>query len=881
MKKQNKKIYTALLGVLATACAASAFAGVGGVRTAKAAVSSLSVYADNFNAETLSGDWTATNAQIKSEYSSLRVQPTESSWPAHILCAGYKLEGDCRLEAKVQELPSDNPSWFALSFGSASTIAIFEKASGAFIFSNDYTMLFKEGVNMNKDMYFSPMGNGAAGGPATVILDFVKRDNGAYDITYTVKAGGAVLGSTVVEDFAVQDGYFGFNTYGVNFDVLSFDVYEGDEKVYADDFTSSAISHDDNVVKGSAWVASNPFTQKSAAIAPVGQLDISEIGAGAVYKDAFATKSSEVSILYEVSAKFDFSNADVGVATGFEIAKTTVESEGVFVGLVRNVAGYSVVLSAGETKKEILLGGTPANGIWEIHLAVNYDNSLDVTTNGFTTTFELESGVDGYFGVLTSDNYATSGKGALVDDFTFERYVYTENNAGDATMNFDGTREFEDEDGKYYQYYFPTKDWYAGSNVRVSNYGFTNNGYVLFGNASVDSSFGPKQKYGDCIVRFDVTLVGTDYYYDNPDTYFDTPTGAGACDAECFGVQFGSKSYKNNYMNAQSLGIATYHARTVYYTTNCKLAPTSSGVVYRANAPQTQENEYDMFRKSATYNFMYVIKNGTVTMHFKEANEPESVLGIVREKVTDVETNGYVAVYGSNGVDFRLDNLSITNLDRNYTSSEYKGGSDMQTLRLDTTKGDDFATAFTTSGNTMTTKGVTGSNITRLTLGAMNGLTYKQGDLEIEFSENGATVRDGIITKKIDFDKPLLFRGATVEISRIGDTVGIGFANAGAPLSAIDGNYYSVSGFQAASRDSISISANGGVKLTKAAIFNLDSNVTIDARNFDAATDIMQPWVKRESLQDKKGCGGVVGLSSAALLLVPAVWILKRKNENA
>ena len=586
--------------------------------------------------------------------------------------------------------------------------------------------------------------------------------------------------------------------------------------------------------------------------------------------------------MYEISAQFDFSNADVGVATGFEIAKPTAESEGVFVGLVRNVSGYSVVLSTGDTKEEILLSGNPANGLWEISLAANYDNSLDVTTNGFTTTFELDSSAEGYLGLMTSDDYATSGKGALVDDFTFERSVYTESKAGDATMNFEGTREFEDEDGKYYQYYFPTKDWYAGSNVRVANYGFTKNGYALFGNASVDSSFGPKQKYGDCIVRFDVTLVGNDYYYNNPDSYFNTPTGAGACDAECFGLQFGSKSYKNNYMNAQSLGIATYHARTVYYTTNCKLAGGTGGVVYRANAPQTQENEYDMFRKNATYNFMYVVQNGTVTMHFKEANEPESVLDIVREKVTGVETNGYVAVYGSNGVDFRLDNLSITNLDRNFTSSEYVGGNDLQTLRLDTTKGDDFATAFTTSGNSMTTKGVTGGNITRLTLGAMNGLTYKQGDLEIVFSENGATVRDGVITKEIAFDKPLLFRGATVEISRIADTVSIGFANAGAPLAAIDGNSYSVSGFKMADREQISISANGGVKLTKAAIFNLDSNVTIDARNFDAETDVKQPWVERASIQGKKkGCGGVVGLSSAALLLVPAMWILKRKDENA
>ena len=879
MKKQNKKICTALLGVLVTACVATAFAGVNSVQTAKAAVSSQSVYADDFNAEALSDSWIATNAEISSKYSSLRVQPDQYAWPGHILCQGYKLEGNCRLEMQVQELPAENTSWFALSFGTPSTIGIFEKASGALIFMSNSTGLFKSGADTGEIFGYSPRLGTVGNEVATVILEFAKRDNGAYDITYTVKVGDAVIGSTIVEDFEVQDGYFGFNTYGTYFDVLSFDVYEGDEKVYTDDFTTSVMSYDDNVVKDSQWVALAPFKSTTAAIAPIGQLDISAIGASAVYKDSFVKKSKEVAVLYELSAKFDFSNAEIGIATGFEVGKPTKTADGVFVGLIRNAVGYSMVLNDNGGKEEIFLAENPVDGLWDVTLSVNYDNSIDVVANGFHMVFESDNSLEGYLGLMTSDDFAMSGKGALADDFSFQYYTYSDSGATDAKINFEGTREFEDQDGKYYQYYFPIKEWYAGSNVRVANYGFTDNGYILFGNASVDSSFGPKVRYGDCIVRFDVTLVGSDYYYDNPDSYFDTPDGRGACDAECFGLQFGSKSYQNMYANAKSLGIATYNGRSIYYTTNCTRASGKEEMVFCPNVPNTPENAYDLFRKSATYNFMYVIKNGTVSMHFKEANEPESVLSIVREYVTDVETNGYLAVYGANGVDFRMDNFSVTSLDRNYTSSEYKGGDALQTLRVDTTKGDDFS-AFTASENSLITKGVTGSNITRVTLGAMNDLTYRQGDLEIKFSESGATIRDGVITEEIAFDKPLLFRGATIEISRIGDTVGVGFANAGAPLAAIDGNYYSVSGFKIADRENISIVSNGIVKLTKVAIFNLDSNVAIEARNFNEETDIMQPWVKRDSLQDK-GCGSVVDLSSAVLLLVPALWILKRKNKNA
>ncbi len=876
MKKQKKKIYNAVLGLLASVFASSILLGVNSLHTADAAVMEQTVYSDDFNAETLSDNWTVNNAKISSDYASLRVQPTESSWPAHILCQGYKLEGDCRLEMQVQELPTANPSWFALSFGSPSTISIFEKASGALIFANNTTLLFKEGVDQKKDMPYSALTTEVS----TVVLDFEMQKNGAYNITYTVKRGGALVGTTLIENFAVQNGYFGFNTYGVNFDVLSFDVYEGAEKVYSDNFTSSVMSYDDNVVKGAAWVALSPFTSATASIAPVGSLDISASGANAIYKDAFVKKSTEVSTLYEVSAKFDFSNAQEGVATGFEIAKATPEAEGVFVGLTRKSDAYQIILSAGDKEEKIALGGTPADGVWNVNLAANYDNSLDVTVNGFSASFDLDTSVEGYLGLITSDKYAI-GVGALVDDFSFQRYIYNDSGAKDMKMNFNGTREFEDEEGKYYQYYFPMKDWYAGSNVRVANYGFTDNGYVLFGNASMDSTFGPKVKYGDCIVRFDLTMVGSDYYYDNPEGYYNPLTGVGACEAECFGLQFGSKSYKNIYINAQSLGIATYNAKSVYYTTNCVRA-SGSDAIYRPNTAPTAENAYDLFRKGASYNFMYVIKNGTVSMHFKEANEDESVLGIVREYVTGVDTNGYLAVYGANGVDFRLDNFSVTNLDRTYASSEYTGDSDLKTLRVDVTNGDDLS-AFNMTANTLTTKGVTGSNITRVTLGAVNSFSYKQGSLEIAFTNDGAKVTDGVNIKEIAFDKPLLIRGATLEITRINDMVSVGFANAGAPLTAIDDNTYSVSGLKAAGREQIVLTANGGLEVEKIAIFNLDSKVDITPRNFDAEIDVMQPWVVRETIQGK----GVdiwvwvlIGVGAAVAVATPVVVILIRKKKN-
>ena len=882
----KKKIRSIVLGVTAFACVAATSIGAANLRTAEAAVTEQTVYVDDFNTVALSDVWTASDASVVSDYSSLRIQPVEYSWPAHILCQAYKLDGDCRLELKTQRLPSDGEAWFGLSFGAPNALtSIFEKASGALIFTSGATQLFQDGADTQKMFAYSPFLIDVA----TIVLEFTKLDNGAYDVVYTVKDGDVVVGTTTIEDFEVQDGYFGFNSYGVDFDVLSFDVYENNEKVYADDFSTSKMSYNNNVVKNAEWVALSPFDMETASIAPVGQLDVSNVGASVTYKEAFKKKSEEVSSLYEMSAAFDFSNATVGTATGFELAKSSVDANGVFVGITRGFTGYELVLSDGEATDKKALESNPADGIFEMSVAARYDNALIVTVNGQTEIFTV-SATEGYWGITSSEKYATSGKGALVDDFSFQRSSYTENSVADMGMNFEGTREFEDEEGNYYSYYIAVKDWYLGSNVRLANYDFAESGYALFGNASTDSSFGPKTKFNDCIVRFNVTMVGSDYYYDNPEEYFNTPTGAGACDAECFGLQFGSNSYKNLYTNVQSLGIATYNGKSIYYTTNCtRTINVANEMVYKPNSEHTPANEYDLFKKSATYNFMYIIKDGTVTMHFKEANEPESVLGIVRERVTGVKTNGYVSVYGANGVDFRLDNFTVTNLERTLTSSEYKGGEDLQTLRVDVSKGDSLS-AFNQTKSTLTTKGVVGSHLARVTLGDVQGLTYSQGDLNIAFTQNGATISDGIKTEVLAFDMPLVYNGATVEIYRIGDEVTLAFANADAPLSFLDENVYTVTGLQYADRASVKLATEGNIAVSKIALFNLDSKTTIETRDFNAETDSIEPWPVRANVQGKdvtaeesedEGCGSVIGVP-VVLCLLPAAWILTRKEkENA
>ena len=312
-----------------------------------------------------------------------------------------------------------------------------------------------------------------------------------------------------------------------------------------------------------------------------------------------------------------------------------------------------------------------------------------------------------------------------------------------------------------------------------------------------------------------------------------------------------------------------------------------SQLVYRPNMETIPANEYDLFRKSVTYNFMYIIRNGTVSMHFKESTEPESVLGIVREYVTGVKTEGYIAVYGANGVDFRMDNFSVVSLERSITSSAYLGGENIETFRTDVTKGDTLK-AFTQKQSGLETKGVIENHIARFTIENTNGLEYRHGNLSIVFAENGATIKDGVKTEEISFNKALNCIGATIEISRIGDELTIAFANAEAPLSDIDENVYVVKGLALAERTKVEILGGSKISLTKVALFNLDSMVTITSRDFNAETDIIDPWKVKESIQGEDGGFNwlIVVLIVAPIVLCSAVVVVvlilvKKRRKNA
>ncbi|MDD6478974.1 MAG: hypothetical protein PUF48_04095, partial [Oscillospiraceae bacterium] len=72
---------------------------------------------------------------------------------------------------------------------------------------------------------------------------------------------------------------------------------------------------------------------------------------------------------------------------------------------------------------------------------------------------------------------------------------------------------------------------------------------------------------------------------------------------------------------------------------------------------------YHFYKDQDTkYNFMIVAKNRTVYVYFKEDSEDISKLGICRAVIPNVNTAGYVSIFGVNGVSFDIFNYKLTNI---------------------------------------------------------------------------------------------------------------------------------------------------------------------------------------------------------------------------
>ncbi|MCQ2735563.1 MAG: hypothetical protein MJ212_06440, partial [Alphaproteobacteria bacterium] len=124
------------------------------------------------------------------------------------------------------------------------------------------------------------------------------------------------------------------------------------------------------------------------------------------------------------------------------------------------------------------------------------------------------------------------------------------------------------------------------------------------------------------------------------------------------GINFGKESYASIPDNSTSVSFEYYAWNTKPYT-----QMTANLCDFEDGTRAKKIEGYHFYKDQDTkYNFMIVAKNRTVYVYFKEDGEDISKLGICRAVIPNVNTAGYVSIFGLNGISFDIFNYKLTNI---------------------------------------------------------------------------------------------------------------------------------------------------------------------------------------------------------------------------
>lgn len=891
-----KKIWIAVLA----AVLAAAF--IAGGYTASASAVLNEVYSDDFSSSEIKDEWIASgDAALSKERDALQIRPENYDWTGNVIYRGYSLEQSCRVEFTIYTLQVGANGWLAFAYGNGSDRGAFPYAGGALIFMGDLTQIFaNNGSSLGNsglgNPNFSPLASSLRENGARVSVSFNRVAENNWDITYSVADAvtGTAVGSRTYSAESCS-GFFSFNSNMVQADICDLRVYEGEELAAQDNFSASAVSYADRSDSSAAWVATAAFSESEAFIAPVSKLDLRVPGSAVTYSVPFRAQGNDTDILYTLETVFFPESLSAGIAAGFEIARRDPEDTqtGIFYGFtVEGTAVRAVKVYGAQTERRDLLNVSSLEDGLLLSLAVYRTGKAVLSIGENDYSFGCEK-TDGYFSMTCKDTFGAGGSGALADDFVYRTAALLTSDAPDEAVNFDGVRESEMSGQTYYEYYLSSKEWFIGSAVSTGRYNSNQpDGYLQFINSNVRSMFGPRQRYADFVVRFDLMMPGEAYGTEY--------------NGQQFGLAFAKKSINENNENATSLNLALYDGNTsvigknITFTEGRNANAAVGATQFRLMRHDDPETSYNIYQAEDTlYNFIFVVRGGYISMYFKEADEPESVLGVLRARYYCGDTYGYVSVTGNNGASFRVNNFSVTNLSETAPAAAYAGAGERQeTARCDFSQGSAQGFAFegtvengaaqVTESSALATQGTAFGGILRLYLGNADGApVIRIGTREISFAADGSgVVLHGFGDEtSINFSRTLSFDGAVIEVYCMGGELEVSFRNAGEPLSVLENTEISVSAVPERAVWQLN-TQSGSVAVEKACFYNLDCTATILPRDFNPETDVTQAWVVKPSLQGDGNNALIIGLSVgggvlvAAAVVVAILAVMKKKKEK-
>lgn len=857
-------------------------------KTDKAVASTVerNTLTESFNCDTLSNDWAVSQAKIHTYYNAMRFNGGYY-WHGAVCINEYLKSDYNKFVMDVQMVDYAFDSWFAFAFGGEKPTTAFHAYDGFLdMKTNNVSLVYSEenydhsrlqssgGVNLFDKMREQ----------TRMEIVFDETQENRYDCTLSYLFSDGSDMQFTWENVAINEGnsYFGLNGSKVVLDILDFKIENGaGETLFHDDFAKDTMTYETEDPSSGKWHITGGYGKNELFIGQIGVLDISQKDASAVYKKPIKNpaKTNEAH-RFEWLTRIDSlsQNEVIGMGLGLKSANSAID-EKAFIGMTAldEDTGAFVLVKDGEIKKTAgrfsLTSMQIGTGSYlPTQVILTYDYSVKIKVGNVECVFENVN-YEGYWGFGSVCQNKSMQSKAYFDDLNAYAYDSVYHSSPDMSNNFSGIKETED----MTVYYINGNEWFLGPQVELKENWFAwddpKDCGVLFSQCGAYSCFGARKKYDEFIVRFDLVVMSE------------------GVNGQAFGLTFNKSSFFTNIERSTGVGFLYNgynedNIRSMVRGYNC----------FAENGQAELEIDGTHFWKDneTRYNFMFIVRNRSVEVYFKEESEDISALSVCRGKFTNVDTDGYVSVFGSGGVSFGLYNYNITNI-----------GLQSETESVDPVR-TDFSSSAVNSG--LETTGTLANGALSLENGQtlslkkegsyyLNRFTVKdaKGGFKVKFSQNNEVIFDGEHnrigfaedgkTEYLDLPKERALEFANgntvVELKILGKRVEVGFYKQGESadrLYQIVASYLYENDFVFSK---LSLVSGETLTIGDFKAYNLDTDYLTIKTDYSPEHDAVTPWVEKEGAGENTGCNSTLSfVGGMPVLLVAVALVGKKKKER-